>query len=77
MKVVLSYFCKQQLPVQQDFNLLDGKLNEIKTDAKAYRIDRLELLTKINDVATNAHPDAMPHLIKDSIELEMRKQDTI
>ena len=56
---------------------MDGKLNEIKTDAKAYRIDRLELLTKINDVATNAHPDAMPHLIKDSIELEMRKQDTI
>ena len=35
------------------------------------------IFTKIKDVATNAHPDAMWHLIKESIELKMRKQDPI
>ena len=57
MKVVLSDFLKQQPSVQQDFNLLGGKLNDLKTGAKAYRVERLDLHTKIKDVATNAHPD--------------------
>ena len=77
MKFVLSYFFKQRLSVQHDFNLLDGKLNDLNTDDKATRVERLELRTKIKDVATNAHPNAMRHLIKDSIELKMRKQDPI
>ena len=74
MKAVLYDFSKQQISVQQDFNLLDGKLNYLKTDSKASRVERLELLTKIKDIATNAHPDAMWHLFKESIELEMQKQ---
>ena len=57
--------------------MLDGILNDIKTDAKASRVERLELLTKDKDVATNAHPDAMQHLGKGIIELEIPKQDLI
>ena len=67
----------QRLSVQQDFNLLEGKLNDLKTGSKASIIERLEIINKIKDVATNAHPGAMRHLIKDSIDLEMRKQDPI
>ena len=37
----------------------------------------MELLTKFNDVATDGQPDAIQYLIKDSIELEIRKQDPI
>ena len=62
-------FFKQRLSVQQYFNLLEGKLNDLKTDSKASIIERLEIITKIKDVTTNAHPDAMRHLIKDSIDL--------
>ena len=57
--------------------MLDGKLNDLKTDAKASRVERLELINKIKYVATNAHPDSMLHLIKESIELKIRKQDPI
>ena len=57
--------------------MLDGKLNDLKTDDKASRIERLDLVTKIKDVATNAHPDATQHLIKKSINLEIRKQNPI
>ena len=56
---------------------MDGKLNDFKTDAKASRVEMLELLTKIKDVATKSHPDATRHLIKKSIELKMRKQEPI
>ena len=56
---------------------MDGKLNDLKTDARASRVERLELLTKIKDVATNSHPDSTRHLIKESIELKMRKQEPI
>ena len=69
MKIILSEFCKQQLSVQQYFNLLDGKINDLKTDAKASIFERLELLTNIKYVTTNSHPDAMRHLIKEIIEL--------
>ena len=74
MKFVISDFSKQRLSVQQDFNLLDGKLNDPETDAKSSIVERLKLLTKIKDVAKNDHPDVMRNLIKESIELEMRKQ---
>ena len=74
MKVVLSDFSKQRLSVQQDFNLLDGKLNYFKTDAKASRVERLDILNKIKYVATDAHPDVMRNLIKDIIELKIWKQ---
>ena len=57
MKVVLSDFRKQRLSIQQYFNMLDGEINDLKTDASAYRVERLELVTKIKDVATNTHPD--------------------
>ena len=57
MKVFIYDFRKQQLSAQQDFNMLGGKLNDLKTGAKAYRVERLDLHTKIKDVATNAHPD--------------------
>ena len=77
MTNVLSGFCKHILSVQQDFNLLDAKLNDLKNDAKASRIEILGLLTKIKDVSTNAHTDTMRHLIKESIELEICKQDPI
>ena len=56
---------------------MDRKLNELKTGAKASRIERLELLTKIEDFETNSHPAAMRNFIKEIIELEMRKQDPI
>ena len=56
---------------------MDGKLNDLKTYAKASRIERLELLTKINYVTTNTHPDTIWYLIKEIIEIEMRKQDPI
>ena len=68
-KVVIYDFRKQRLSVQQDFNLLSGKINDLKTDAKASRFERLELLTNIKYVTTNSHPDAMRHLIKEIIEL--------
>ena len=77
MKVIISGFCKQQLSVQQDFNLLGRKINDLNTDAKASIVGRLERLTKIKDVAKNAHPDVMQNLIKESIVIEMRKQDPI
>ena len=77
MKVVISDFCKQWIFIQQDFDMLDGKLNDLKTEAKASRVKRLELLTKIKDIATNPHPYYMWHLIKESIELEMQKKDII
>ena len=77
MKVVLSDFLNQQLSVQQNFNMLDGKLNELKTDAKYPRIERLEILSKIKNVATNAHPESMRHLIKRRIDIKTRKQDPI
>ena len=77
MKVVLSDFRKQWLSIQQYFNMLDGEINDLKTDASAYRVERLELVTKAKDVAKNAHTDAMWNLIKESIDLEMRKQDPI
>ena len=64
MTAVISDFSKQRLSIQQYFNLMDGKLNELKTGAKSSRIERLELITKFNDVSTNAHPDAMRYLIK-------------
>ena len=54
-----------------------GKINDFKTDYKASRIERLELLTKINDVATKFHPDAIRYLIKEIIEIKMRKQESI
>ena len=38
IKVVISGFSKQILSVQQDFNLLYGKLNDLKTDAKVSRV---------------------------------------
>ena len=44
---------------QQDFNLLDGKLNDLNTDAKSSRVEGFDFVTNIKDVATNAHPDAM------------------
>ena len=74
MKFVISDFSKQRLSVQQDFNLLDGKLNYFKTDAKASIVERLEILNKIKYVATDAHPDVMRNLIKDIIELKIWKQ---
>ena len=37
VKLVLSDFSKQQLSVQHDFNMLDGKLSDLKTDSKASR----------------------------------------
>ena len=77
MKVVLSDFLKQQLSVRQIFNMLDRKLNDINTDAKSSRVEILELLSKIRDIATNAHSGVMRHLIKERIELEMQKQDPI
>ena len=77
MVVVLSDFSKQRLSVQQNFNLLGGKLNDLKNDSKASIIERLELFRKIKGVATNAHPDVMRHLIKESIDIEMKKQDPI
>ena len=73
-KVVIYDFRKQRLSVQQDFNLLDGKINDLKTDSKYSRVERLELLTKNKDVVTKSHPDAMQYLIKESIEIKMRKQ---
>ena len=57
--------------------MLDGKLNDLKTDDKASRIERLELINIINYFETNAHPDAIQNLIKQNIELEMRKEDLI
>ena len=50
------------------------KLIDLKTDAKASRIERLELLTKINYVAKNANRNAIQYVIKEIIELEMRKK---
>ena len=73
-KVVIYDFRKQRLSVQQDFNLLDGKINDLKTDSKYSRVERLELLTKNKDVVTKSHPDAMQYLIKESIEIKMWKQ---
>ena len=77
MTAVISVFCKQRLSVQRYFNMLDRKLNDLKTHYKASRTERLELLAKINDVATNAHPDAIRYLIKENIEIEIRKQHSI
>ena len=77
MTVVLSDFCNHRLLVQQDFNLLEMKQNDLKTDDKSSRSERLELLTKINDVATNSHPDAIWYLIKESIEPKIKNQDPI
>ena len=77
MKVVLYDFRKQGLSVQQYFNLFDGKLDDLNTEAKDSIVERLERLTKIKDVATNAHPDSMLRLIKENIELKMRKQEPI
>ena len=71
MTDVLYDFFKQRLSVQLDFNLLDRKLNEINTNSKAYIIERLELLTKINYISTNAHPDAIRYLIREIIEIGM------
>ena len=71
MAIVLSNFFKQHLSVQQYFNLLEGKLNDLKTDAKVSRIESLGLLTKFNDVATNTHPDAIRYFIQDIIYIEM------
>ena len=53
------------------------KLNYLITDAKSSRTEILEPLTKIKEIAINAHTDAMRHLIKDIIEVEIRKQDPI
>ena len=41
MEVVLSDFCKQRLSVQQDFNLMDEKLNDPKTYSKDSRVEML------------------------------------
>ena len=57
--------------------MLDRKLNNLKTDYKTYRFERLELLTKINDLATNTRIDAIQYLIKESIKLEIQKQEPI
>ena len=64
MTAVLSDFHNHSLSIKQGFNMLERKINNLKTDAKASRIERLELLTKINDVSTKAHPDAIRYLIK-------------
>ena len=77
VKVVFSNFCNQRLSFQHDFNMLDGKINDLNTDAKSSRVERLEILIKIEDAVTNHHPDAMRHLIKESIDIEMQKQDPI
>ena len=77
MKIVISDFRKKRISVQHYFNLLDRKLNELNTDAKASRTERLEIITKIKYVAKNAHPDAMQNLMKESIDLKMQKQDPI
>ena len=41
---VLFDLHKQCLSVQHDFNLLDEKLNDLKTDSKSYIMERLELV---------------------------------
>ena len=77
MTAVLSDFHNHSLSIQQGFNMLERKINNLKTDAKASRIERLELINIINYFETNAHPDAIQNLIKQNIELEMRKEDLI
>ena len=57
----LSDFFKHLLSVKQNFILLDGKLNDLKTDAEDSRFERFELLTRSKGVAINANPDAMWH----------------
>ena len=57
--------------------MLDRKLNNLKNEYKTYRFERLELLTKINDLATNTRIDAIQYLIKESIKLEIQKQEPI
>ena len=54
-KVVLSNFCKHRLPAQQNFNLLDGKLNDLKTDVKASIVERLDIIYQ-NQVCCNKLP---------------------
>ena len=56
---------------------MDGKLNDLKTEAKSSRVVRLGPLTNIKDVTTNVHPDAVRHLMKKIIKLEIRKQNPI
>ena len=57
--------------------MLDRKLNNLKNEYKTYRFERLELLTKINDLATNTRIDAIQYLIKERIKLKIQKQDPI
>ena len=77
MKIVIYDFPKKQISVHHHFNLLGGKLNDLKTDAKPSIVERLEILTKIKYVATNAFPDAMWDLMKESIDIKMRNKDPI
>ena len=77
MKIIIYDFLKKQISVHHYFNLLGGKLNDLKTDAKPSIVERLEILTKIKDVVTNAHPDTKRYLIKESIGIKRRKQELI